>query len=65
MPLIDSDTDSCMERGVVIAYNADATNAARKGVVEFLTKRSPVNVGTIEVQEGEPLSQGGRAVMYT
>jgi dienelactone hydrolase len=43
--IINSDTgqpatlnDSCVERGVAIAYNADATNAARKDVVEFLTK---------------------------
>ena len=30
--------DPCIERGVTIAYNAEATNAARKDVVEFLGK---------------------------
>ena len=30
--------DPCIERGVAIAYNAEATNAARKDVVEFLGK---------------------------
>jgi hypothetical protein len=30
--------DPCMERGVTVAYNAEATNAARKDVVEFLSK---------------------------
>jgi dienelactone hydrolase len=29
--------DSCIERGATIAYNAEATAAARKDVVEFLT----------------------------
>ena len=29
--------DSCIERGTTIAYNAEATAAARKDVVEFLT----------------------------
>jgi dienelactone hydrolase len=29
--------DSCIERGATIAYNAEATVAARKDVVEFLT----------------------------
>jgi dienelactone hydrolase len=43
--IINSDTgqpatpnDSCIERGVTIAYNAEATDAARKDVVEFLSK---------------------------
>jgi dienelactone hydrolase len=31
-------SDPCIERGVTIAYNAEATNAARKDVIEFLTK---------------------------
>ena len=31
-------SDPCIERGVTIAYNAEATNAARKDVVEFLGK---------------------------
>jgi dienelactone hydrolase len=42
--IINSDTgqpatanDSCIERGATIAYNAEATAAARKDVVEFLT----------------------------
>jgi dienelactone hydrolase len=30
--------DACIERGVTIAYNAEATDAARKDVIEFLTK---------------------------
>jgi dienelactone hydrolase len=30
--------DSCIERGVTIAYNAEATDAARKDVIEFLGK---------------------------
>jgi dienelactone hydrolase len=30
--------EPCMERGVTIGYNAEATEAARKDVVEFLTK---------------------------
>ncbi len=30
--------DPCIERGVTIAYNAEATDAARKDVVEFLSK---------------------------
>jgi dienelactone hydrolase len=30
--------DACVERGVTIAYNAEATDAARKDVIEFLTK---------------------------
>ena len=29
--------DSCIERGATIAYNAEATAAARKDIVEFLT----------------------------
>jgi dienelactone hydrolase len=29
--------DACIERGVAIAYNAEATDAARKDVVEFLS----------------------------
>jgi dienelactone hydrolase len=29
--------DPCIERGVTVAYNAEATDAARKDVVEFLT----------------------------
>ena len=29
--------DTCIERGVTIAYNAEATDAARKDVVEFLS----------------------------
>jgi hypothetical protein len=29
--------DPCIERGVTIAYNAEATDAARKDVVEFLS----------------------------
>src|SRR6266849_6399693 len=43
--IINSDTgqpasfnDPCIERGVAIAYNAEATDAARKDVVEFLSK---------------------------
>src|SRR5262245_39176858 len=43
--IINSDTgqlatpnDSCIERGVTMAYNAEAADAARKDVVEFLTK---------------------------
>jgi dienelactone hydrolase len=43
--MINSDTgqaatanDSCIERGVTIAYNAKATDAARKDVVEFLSQ---------------------------
>ena len=44
--IINSDTgqpatfsdDPCMERGVTIGYNAEATAAAQKDVVEFLTK---------------------------
>ena len=43
--LVNSDTgqpvssnDPCIERGVTIAYNAEATDAARKDVVEFLSK---------------------------
>jgi dienelactone hydrolase len=43
--IINSDTgqpfsydDPCIERGVTIAYNAEATVAARKDVVEFLGK---------------------------
>jgi dienelactone hydrolase len=43
--IINSDTgqlatpnDPCIERGVTMAYNAEATDAARKDVVEFLTK---------------------------
>jgi len=43
--IINSDTgqpasfsDPCIERGVTIAYNADATDAARKDVVDFLSK---------------------------
>jgi len=42
--IINSDTgqpasfnDPCIERGVTIAYNAEATDAARKDVVEFLS----------------------------
>ncbi|MGZ5873799.1 MAG: dienelactone hydrolase family protein [Bradyrhizobium sp.] len=42
--IINSDTgqpatanDPCIERGTTIAYNAEATDAARKDVVEFLT----------------------------
>jgi hypothetical protein len=42
--IINSDTDqpasfndTCIERGVTIAYNAEATDAARKDVVEFLS----------------------------
>jgi len=31
-------SDPCIERGVTVAYNAEATDAARKDVVEFLTK---------------------------
>jgi dienelactone hydrolase len=30
--------DPCIERGVTIAYNAEATDAARKDVIEFLGK---------------------------
>jgi hypothetical protein len=30
--------DPCIERGTTIAYNAEATDAARKDVVEFLSK---------------------------
>ena len=29
--------DTCIERGVTIAYSAEATDAARKDVVEFLS----------------------------
>jgi hypothetical protein len=43
--IINSDTgqpfsldDPCIERGATIAYNAEATDAARKDVVEFLSK---------------------------
>jgi dienelactone hydrolase len=43
--IINSDTgqpfslnDTCIERGTTIAYNAEATDAARKDVVEFLSK---------------------------
>ena len=43
--IINSDTgqpatsnDPCIERGVTIAYNAEATEAAQKDVVEFLSK---------------------------
>jgi dienelactone hydrolase len=43
--IINSDTgqpatpnDPCIERGTTIAYNAEATDAARKDVVEFLSK---------------------------
>ncbi len=43
--IINSDTgqpasfnDPCIERGTTIAYNAEATDAARKDVVEFLGK---------------------------
>jgi dienelactone hydrolase len=43
--IINSDTgqpasfnDPCIERGVAVAYNAEATDAARKDVVEFLSK---------------------------
>jgi len=43
--IINSDTgqpatpnDACIERGTTIAYNAEATDAARKDVVEFLSK---------------------------
>jgi dienelactone hydrolase len=43
--IINSDTgqpasfnDPCIERGVTVAYNAEATDAARKDVVEFLSK---------------------------
>ncbi len=35
---IASFSDACIERGVTIAYNAEATDAARKDVVEFLGK---------------------------
>jgi dienelactone hydrolase len=42
--IINSDTaqpatfnDPCIERGVTVAYNAEATDAARKDVVEFLS----------------------------
>jgi dienelactone hydrolase len=42
--IINSDTgqlaaynDPCIERGVTIAYNAEATDAARKDVIQFLT----------------------------
>ena len=42
--IINSDTgqraapnDPCVERGTTVAYNAEATDAARKDVVEFLT----------------------------
>ena len=41
--IINSDTgqpaslnDPCIERGTTIAYNAEATDAARKDVIEFL-----------------------------
>jgi hypothetical protein len=30
--------DPCIERGVTIAYSAEATHAARKDVIEFLSK---------------------------
>jgi dienelactone hydrolase len=33
-----SPNDPCIERGVTIAYSAEATDAARKDVVEFLSK---------------------------
>jgi len=43
--IINSDTgqpvnpnDPCIERGTTVAYNAEATDAARKDVVEFLSK---------------------------
>ncbi len=43
--IINSDTqqpasfsDSCIERGVTVAYSAEATDAARKDVVEFLNR---------------------------
>src|SRR5579863_9455226 len=43
--IINSDTgqpanfrDQCIETGVTVAYNAEATDAARKDVVEFLSK---------------------------
>ena len=43
--IINSDTGQpatfnypCIERGTTIAYNAEATDAARKDVVEFLSK---------------------------
>jgi dienelactone hydrolase len=43
--IVNSDTgqpatfnDACVERGTTVAYNAEATDAARKDVVEFLTK---------------------------
>ena len=43
--IINSDTgqpatanDPCIERGTTIAYNAEATDAARKDVIEFLNK---------------------------
>jgi dienelactone hydrolase len=43
--IINSDTgqpatpnDPCIERGTTIAYNAEATEAARKDVIEFLSK---------------------------
>src|SRR5882724_3862714 len=43
--IINSDTgqpatanDPCIERGTTIAYNAEATDAARKDVIEFLRK---------------------------
>jgi len=42
--IINSDTgqpatfnDPCIERGTTVAYNAEATDAARKDVIEFLT----------------------------
>ena len=42
--ILNSDTgqpaapnDPCIERGTTVAYNAEATDAARKDVVEFLT----------------------------
>jgi dienelactone hydrolase len=33
-----SSNEPCMERGVTIGYNAEATDAARKDVVDFLSK---------------------------
>lgn len=43
--IVNSDTgqpasfnESCIERGTTIAYNAEATDGARKDVVEFLGK---------------------------
>ena len=34
----DTPNDPCIERGVTIAYSAEATDAARKDVIEFLSK---------------------------